>query len=387
MISNKEEFIALYKKFQEGQCTPQEIEQLESYRDEMQLMGDTWENDAEDEQAVRNRVWARLHQNMERPAPQQLPRKYTWLKVAALLLLATSVGVGLVKYNNNKAEQLAAKADLPVKPAAILPGGNKAVLTMADGTTIALTDAKNGKLATEQGMQVSKAKDGVLVYSASGNAATNAEVAINTITTPRGGQYQVELADGTKVWLNAASSLRFPAAFKGKTRSVELTGEGYFEVAKNKSMPFIVKANGTNVEVLGTHFDVSAYGDDKTVTTTLLEGSVRLVKEGRTAMLIPGQQGVSVNGAAAINVQQADVEQTMAWKSGFFLFRNTYIRDIMKQASRWYDIDVEFEQGLQNKEYGGKISRYKDISELLKNLELTGTIHFKVEGRRITVMQ
>jgi len=388
MISNKEEFVLLYNKFQLGQCTPEEIELLNSYQDELNLLDDSWDNAAEDKQMVHDRIWQKLNQS--RNLPTKKAKKYPWLKIAAMLLVTLSAGVGIIKYRQNKVEQVVAKAPESNKQPLILPGGNKAFLTMADGSTIALTDARNGRLATQAGLQVSKAKDGMLIYhfakENTGDVADN-ESAFNTITTPRGGQYQVVLADGTKVWLNAASSLRFPVAFTGKTRNVELTGEGYFEVAKNKVKPFIVKANGTDVEVLGTHFDISAYSDDKTVTTTLLEGSVRLVKADVTTMLVPGQQGISLNGGREINVQRADIEQTMAWKSGFFMFKNTYIRDIMKQASRWYDVEVDFQDNLKDKEYGGKISKYKDISELLRNLELTGTIHFKVEGRRVTVMQ
>jgi transmembrane sensor len=382
----KEEFVLLYEKFETGQCTPAEIELLNNYQDELYLLEDNWEDTAEEKQIVHNRIWQRLKQS--RNLPIKKSKNYTWLKVAAILLVTLSIGIGFVKYRHNSTQQAFSKITPVTKQTQILPGSNKAFLTTADGKTITLTDAKNGQLATQAGIQVNKTKDGMLVYQVAGtNSPQTDPGAVNIITTPRGGQYMVILADGTKVWLNSVSSLRYPVAFNGDTRSVELTGEGYFEVAKNKQKPFIVKANGNNVEVLGTHFDISAYSDDKAVTTTLLEGSVRLTKGAVTTMLTPGQKGVSVNGRADINVQDADTEQAIAWKNGLFFFKNTDIRTIMKQASRWYDVDVDFLDNLKDKEFGGKLSKYKDISELMHNLELTGTIHFKVEGRRITVMQ
>lgn len=382
----KEEFVLLYEKHETGQCTPAEIELLNNYQDELYLQDDNWEETAEEKQIVHDRIWQRLKQS--RDVPVKKLKNYTWLKIAAILLVTLSIGIGFVKYQRNNMQPAFSTITPVNKQPQIIPGSNKAFLTMADGKTITLTDAKNGQLATQAGIQVNKTKDGMLVYQVANANNTQADPnAINIITTPRGGQYMVILADGTKVWLNSVSSLRYPVAFNGNTRSVELTGEGYFEVAKNKQKPFIVKANGNNVEVLGTHFDISAYSDDKAVTTTLLEGSVRLSKGNVTTMLSPGQKGISVNGRADINVQDADTEQAIAWKNGIFLFKNTDIRTIMKQASRWYDVDVDFLDNLKDKEYGGKLSKFKDISELMYNLELTGTIHFKVEGRRITVMQ
>jgi hypothetical protein len=382
----KDEFVLLYEKYETGQCTPAEIELLNNYQDELYLLSDSWEGAEEEKQIVHDRIWQRLKQS--RNLPIKRIKNYTWLKVAAILLVTLSLGIGFVKYQHSNTQQVLTQI-VPVNQSSqIVPGGNKAFLTMADGETITLSDAKNGQLATQAGIQVNKTKDGMLVYQHANTNNTQTDPnAVNIITTPRGGQYMVILADGTKVWLNSVSSLRYPVAFSGNIRSVELTGEGYFEVAKNKQKPFIVKANGNNIEVLGTHFDISAYSDDKAVTTTLLEGSVRLSKGNVTTMLSPGQQGISVNGRADINVQDADTEQVIAWKNGLFLFKNTDIRTIMKQASRWYDVDVDYLDNLKDKEYGGKLSKFKDISELMHNLELTGTIHFKVEGRRITVMQ
>ncbi|MBK0379720.1 FecR family protein [Mucilaginibacter segetis] len=384
---NKEEFVLLYEKYQAGLCSPAEIELLNNYRDELSLLDSNWnKSNPEDEQTVHDRIRQRLDKNRGY-VYESKTGNYKWLKVAAILLITLSVGIGFIKYNSSSKQTNILKVAQKRPSSSINPGGNKAFLTVADGSTIALTDAKNGQLTTQAGVPINKTKDGVLVYHAANKLNANTHYAINTITTPRGGQYMVVLADGTKVWLNSVSSLKYPVTFNGNTRTVELTGEGYFEVAKNKEKPFIVNANGTSVKVLGTHFNISAYSDDKTVTTTLLEGSVKLSKADKEAMLVPGQQGISVNGNSAINVQNADTEQAVAWKNGFFLFRDTDIKDIMKQAARWYDVDIDYAGNLNNKKYGGKISKYKDISELMNNLELTGTIHYKIDGRRVTVMQ
>jgi transmembrane sensor len=195
------------------------------------------------------------------------------------------------------------------------------------------------------------------------------------------------LPDGTKVWLNAASSLHFPTAFTGGERRVELTGEGYFEVAKNKHLPFKVAFNDQEVQVLGTHFNIMAYPNEEASQTTLLEGSVSITKRNISRLLVPGQQAKSTIGSAGFDIKQVDTQEAVAWKNGEFLFKNTNIQSIMRQLARWYDVDVAYQGNLQNMVFGGRMSKSKNISEVLKNLELTGTIHFKIEGRRVTVME
>jgi len=240
-------------------------------------------------------------------------------------------------------------------------------------------------------VKVSKTGNGVVVYEfikSTKDNAQNATPQFNTITTPRGGQYQVMLADGTHVWLNAASSIRFPQSFNGPQRLVELSGEAYFEVAKDKSHPFIVQANGTKVQVFGTHFNVNAYPDNNNVTTTLLEGSVQMSNNSQATMLVPGEQGVSTRSGGAINVSRADIQQVIAWKNGYFIFHDLSIVEVMKQVSRWYDVDIEYQdEGVKNNEFGGAISRYKSITELLDNMQLTRSIHYKIEGRRVIIMK
>jgi ferric-dicitrate binding protein FerR (iron transport regulator) len=383
----KEEFLTLYEKFNNGQCTPAEKELLDTYVDEMKLLEGGWGNDLIKEEDVHARIWQRLSKSRRVvPIAPQKGNKYLWLKVAAVLLLSFLIGLLFINNEKPKPQPTVAKT----KQKVILPGGNKAYLTMADGSRIILNDAKNGDLVTKPGLKVSKTSNGMLVYhinKTNGNTTVNAKPEYNTITTPRGGQYQVILDDGTKVWLNAASSLRFPQAFTGKQREVELTGEAYFEVAKNKAKPFMVQTNGTQVQVLGTHFNVNAYGDNNGVTTTLLEGSVRMASGKSTVMLTPGQQGITGKNGAPILVSNADMEETMAWKNGLFVFHDASIVNIMKQVSRWYDVDVEYLDDVQYNEFGGVISKYKSITELLNIMELTRSIHYKIEGRRVIIMK
>ncbi|MDN5287902.1 MAG: FecR protein [Mucilaginibacter sp.] len=380
----KEEFLTLYEKYINGQCTHAEKELMDSYRDEMKLLDDGWEDEFVKEDDVRTRVWQRLSDSRKiaKIAPRQF-NKYRWMEVAAVLLVVLFAGLFFIK-----------KVQSPVLTKLdhknILPGGNKAYLTLANGSRIVLDDAKKGDLASKSGISVSKTGNGILVYhfnKTTGNTTENAAPEFNTITTPRGGQYQVVLEDGTKIWLNAASSIRFPQAFTGKDRQVELTGEAYFEVAKNKTKPFIVQANGTQVQVLGTHFNINAYSDDADVTTTLLEGSVRMASGNSAVMLTPGQQGIANKNGQPIQVSKADVEEITAWKNGFFVFHDENIMNIMKQVSRWYDVDVEYQNNVQNSEFGGTISKYKNITELLDIMALTRTIHYKIEGRRVIIMK
>lgn len=263
------------------------------------------------------------------------------------------------------------------------PGGNKATLTLADGSKISLTDASNGELAKQSGVRISKSKNGELVYSV---IATNTKLPVfNTISTPRGGVYQVNLPDGTKVWLNAASSIKFPTTFAHlKERKVELEGEAYFEVAKNKKLPFIVSTSGQQLKVLGTHFNVNAYDDEDEVKTTLLEGSLK-VFAANSILLKPGQQAhVNRKGSRNVQLSPANIAQVMAWKNGFFHFEKDNLHTVMRQLSRWYDVEVVYEVDRQDDEFMGDIPRGIKLSEVLKMLAFEGT-QFKIEGHKLIV--
>jgi len=202
-----------------------------------------------------------------------------------------------------------------------------------------------------------------------------------------GGEYQVVLADGTKVWLNALSSIRFPTSFKGSERKVEITGEAYFEVAKNARMPFRVIGGSQTVEVLGTHFNINAYPDESAVATTLLEGSVKVaMHDGQAKVLKPGEQALIFKENNSFRVKEVDAEDAVAWKNGYFQFNDDDLKTIMNQLSRWYNVEIVYQQANLDQKFGGTISRSKNLSQVLRILELTGNVRFRVEGRRITVM-
>jgi len=386
----KVEFLALYEKYMSGQCTADEKKLLDTYRDEMILAEDSWDDDLVKEE-VRARIWQRLSSSRKVvQIPSRKITKYRWLQVAAVFVAVMFASVFFMQRKKNH-ETGTVKLTANKVQKQIVPGGNKAYLTLANGSRIALDDAKNGNLATRPGVTISKAGNGTVVYhftNSVSNTASATTPEFNTITTPRGGQYQVVLEDGTRVWLNAASSIKFPQAFTGVFREVELTGEAYFEVAKNKAKPFIVLANGTKVQVFGTHFNINAYTDNNNTTTTLLEGSVRMDNGSSAVMLLPGQQATALKSGTAIKVSLADIQQTMAWKNGLFIFHDLNITEVMKQVARWYDVDVEYhDDDVKNNEFGGTISKYKNITELLDVMSLTRSIHYKIEGRRVIIMK
>lgn len=273
----------------------------------------------------------------------------------------------------------------------IPPGGSKAVLTLASGKKISLTDARVGQLAKEQGLSIHKKADGELVYTVEDKSA--AAGSYNTITTPAGGQYQVTLPDGSRVWLNAASSLRYPVRFAEQERTVELTGEAYFEVTtqpadKGGKCPFIVQTGGQKVEVLGTHFNINGYNDDASIKTTLLEGAVKVSGNRQPGVLLkPGQMAVTSRLKGTISVNAADINDVMAWKKGYFIFNNENIRDIMIKLARWYDIEVAYEGDMTGVAFQGNYSKTRNLVNLLKTIEQTNSIRFKIEGRRVTVIK
>ncbi|QHS60462.1 FecR family protein [Chitinophaga agri] len=268
-----------------------------------------------------------------------------------------------------------------VKEAPLLPGSNKAMLTLADGTTIPLDSARNGALAQQGHTRITN-KNGTLSYNGSG---AGEKVMYNTVVTPHGGQYQLTLADGSRVWLNAASSIRFPTAFTGKDRDVEITGEVYFEVTQQANQPFHVKVNDMQVNVLGTSFNIMAYQDEQTIKTTLVEGAVQ-VKHGNDASILkPGHQASLSDRNDHFEISPADMEQTLAWKEGKFRFRNTNIRHIMRQLSRWYDIEVKYQGDVSDIDLTGVISRREEAGKLLAALEATQRVQFEVSGNNVTV--
>ncbi|MBB5622642.1 ferric-dicitrate binding protein FerR (iron transport regulator) [Pedobacter cryoconitis] len=371
----------LIAKYLKGDCTAEEKAIVESwYLNETANAQE--EIEEPDDQDMEQQIWAKITtENHKKSLSRQ--RIYSYA-AAAILLLTTALYFG-----TRSTSPIPQNGAADFTKTDINPGGNKALLTLADGSKIVLDDAVNGQIAKQSGCVITKTTTGQLVYTIQDNqaAALKTQALLNTIETPKGGQYQVNLPDGTKVWLNAASSLSFPARFSGLQRQVILKGEAYFEVAKNKHMPFIVKSEQQKIEVLGTHFNVSAYADERQSKTTLAEGSVKvsLTANNQEQVLKPGQQAIANNHIKVIPV---DIEEALAWKDGLFMFNDEDLENIMKKVERWYDVQVDFQQAdLRQKHFSGTVSRFGKVSQILKTLELTGSVHFKIEGRKIIVVK
>ncbi len=309
-------------------------------------------------------------------------KSVAWSSVAAgILVLCAITGACYLWIERRPVEKAITKTTNNVGPATIVPGSNKAVLTLSDGSAIALDSTRLGTLARQGNAQVINIGGTTLSYRP--GSKTGLEMVYNTLSTPGGGQYQLVLSDGTKVWLNASSSIRFPATFKGSERNVTITGEVYFEVAKNIDMPFTVTARNMAVQVLGTHFNVMAYGDESSINATLLEGSVKIIKGTTHVMLVPGQQ-FRLGKDGEIKVAAADVEEATAWKNGLFQFNGYNIETIMRQISRWYDVEVLYDGEIPTGHFSGMVYRSNNISQVLKIME-AGGVGFRISGKKITV--
>ncbi len=280
----------------------------------------------------------------------------------------------------------------PVAAVKIVPGGNKAVLTLADGSQVILDSTADGLIRNQGNTKVIKLEEGKLAYQASASANA-AKPVYNKITTPRGGQYKITLPDGTDVWLNSASSITFPTVFNGNERLVKITGEAYFEVKpipskeKKGKIPFIVEAADNRITVLGTHFNVNAYSDEGAVRTTLAEGSVKVSRGNSSTMIKPGEQAMLANGETNFKIIHPDMEEVLAWKNGKFLFRNANAQSIMRQLSRWYDVDINYKDDLSKIIFSGGISRKDRIEKLIELLELDGRMKLVLTGRELTIMR
>ena len=309
--------------------------------------------------------------------------------VAAVAIIILGVYLYKYKQDNNQQNQTNNFAN------DITPGKQGATLTLASGKKIQLSNAANGQLAKESGVVITKTATGELIYEIQDN--TESSRSTNILSTAKGETYQVVLPDGSKVWLNAASTLKYPAKFTAlKQRRVQLDGEAYFEIAKDKLHPFIVETDKQSVEVLGTHFNINSYQDEPDTKTTLLEGSVKVATlSGRqstfkqlqnSTVLKPGEQSV-LSGAGKIDVMAIDVNKATAWKNGKFVFEEENIESIMRKLSRWYNVEIIYQGDFTNKTFVGSISRSDNISKILDKITFTQAVHFKIEGRRIYVMQ
>lgn len=381
----------LFQRYQQNECTPDELQELQQLiRDEA--------NDAELNQLLSQSITAdtasmdmdaagadRLFDRIVNADPQTtvvplVKRTAQWRWMAAAASIAILLGVGMYFLPGRK--QQTASLPAPVKKAVnqIQPGRNAALLTLADGSTISLDSAANGPITAQGTVQVLKLNDRITYASGKAPAAN----AYNTLSTARGNQYQLQLADGTKVWLNAASSIRFPVAFDGKERRVSITGEAYFEVAHNASAPFKVSVNEMEITVLGTRFNVNAYSDEASINTTLLEGSVQL-NAGAASKKLKPQQQARLNEQGALTIApNIDTDEIMAWKSGSFMFNEASIESIMRQISRWYNVDIVYRRKLDGATFSGIVSRQTPLPQVLRILE-AGGVAFQINENQIII--
>ncbi len=391
---------ALLEKYLENRCTPEEAGQIlqwlsaEEFTSEpriglikkaLERMRDGSDTNLHQYEHRLNMVFERISAKIgDAEKDKTKKNRSQWLlrlSVAAVVTLVTTFACYLVLQNRE-----AGRGKVVASEATDLaPGGNKAVLTLGDGSRVILEDVQNGSLVTEGAASITK-KDGQLIYSKS---TADAPVFYNVITTPQGGQYQLTLEDGSKVWLNAASSIRFPTTFREKERKIEITGEAYFEIAKDALRPFKVlfeTPSGTKSEVtvLGTHFNIMCYKDEKVAKTTLVEGSVLISNSGNTAVLKPAQQA-SIKDDETIRVRSdVNINEAIAWKNGYFEFYATSLQEVMRQVGRWYDVEISYEGKIPERKFGGKISRESNASEILKILELS-QVRFRIEDKKIIV--
>ncbi|HWW40309.1 FecR family protein [Pedobacter sp.] len=374
----EEQESALLKKYSEGQCRPDEIQWIERAYANWNMDNRSSLNESDLEQAediMRERI-------MKQTKPA-LKRAVLWPRIAAAVVLALCLGVGWSIYQETNA---ASSLEEQAIKNHIKPGKNSATLTLANGAVIALTGAANGQLVKESGIEINKTADGQLVYKVSDVKGISSRQ-YNSIETPKGGQYQVTLPDGTNVWLNAASKLSYPVSFAThQNRIVELSGEAYFEVAKDKTHPFIVKNRQQQIRVLGTHFNINGYGDEGEIKTTLLEGSVEISAARMRRVLNPGEE--SVLKGQQIDIVPANLEVVMAWKNSMFVFDHDRLESIMLKVGRWYDVEIVYQKPeLKQETFSGGISRFEQVSDVLKKLSFTRAVKFKIEGRRIFVMK
>ncbi|MCX2451283.1 FecR family protein [Pedobacter sp. PLR] len=381
----------LFGKYFDKTATPEEraefmrlVARLKSDEPLVKLMEATYTSDQstlEFTPEIKEKILNNIYQSADAEVPvHQLPKFSTgWTKYAAVLLIGI-LGLGLFFYKKDQNSLLALQTQ------DIAPGGNKAILTLGNGKKIVLDTIANGVLVKQGNISISKTADGQLVYNVVGDE--NEPATLNTIETPNGGQYQVNLPDGTKVWLNAGTQIKFPTRFVGKERNVELIGEAYFEVAKNAKKPFKVKmSNHTEVVVLGTHFNISAYKEENEINTTLLEGAVMVKIGQKTAEILPGQQAVLNKIDKNINlVDDVNVNQAIAWKNGFFSTEGISLPELMKQVEKWYNIRVVYKDNVQA-DFTARLPRNISLVELISLLELTKQVHFKLDNKTLTIMK
>ena len=376
----------LIRQYANNRATEEEIEDLftllksngedESLQLELMLMATTAEPDPQFDAQKWEPFIQKVLETKSSPV-RRMSRKWWKVAGAAVAISVIALTAFLLMRGNEELPSTENGKTAPI--AQIVPGKNGAVLTLADGRQIVLDSAGNGTL-TAQGKTTVAISEGRLIYS--GDSEGN-KAYFNTMTTPKGRKFQLVLPDGSSVWLNAASSITYPTIFSGNTREVTITGEAYFEVAKDRTKPFHVKVNSMDIEVLGTHFNVNAYSNESDMKTTLFEGSVKVNMQDKSNILKPGQQAI-VNDQQIRTDNNADLDQVLSWKNDLFNFNRANLQSIMKQLERWYDIEVVYEGNIPEGSFRGKVSRNSDLSDVLNILKDVG-IRFKIEGKKIIV--
>ncbi|MGF7079295.1 FecR family protein [Mucilaginibacter sp. UYCu711] len=371
----------LLEKFRKGTINADELVMLENWY--LQWQPESAAVSAEELEAIKEGVWQAIQ-----PQAKPFVSKVLWPRIAAAASVLLILSVSIYYFTNTNQPKQKAVVVKQVIPD-VKPGGNRAMLTLANGQQIVLTDVKNGKLAEQGDITIDKTADGRVVYAPL-SAQMNApgKLLYNTMTTPRGGQYNLTLSDGTRVWLNAASSITYPVTFIGNERRVVVNGEAYFEVAHNADKPFKVESFNQEITVLGTHFNVKSYDDDGGISTTLLSGSINLknIHSGEAKLLAPGQQAKIGRNTNTFTIKTVNPEDAISWKNGYFLFDNQEIKSIMKIMSRWYDIDIQYKNTMnEHDRFGGTFSRSSNLSETLQNLERVGKVHFIIQTKKVIV--
>ena len=395
-----EQAAELLDRYYTQTCTPAEQELVERFYAQLRSAGELEWNEGEKEQLGKEmelRLLEHVHRSLQPPVISMYPAKrkrIRWWMAAAIAGFVVAGGwVWLKSLQRRPAAAVVAT---------IRPGGDKAILTLADGKQVVLDSAGNGTVAEERGMKITKVDGGLLTYKGlngdsigpahetnggsdlKGN--TGDANSFNTLAVPRGGKFQVVLPDGTHVWLNSGSTLRYPTAFSGKARRVELTGEGYFDVKHDAARPFFVRSGETDVEALGTGFNLMAYDDEPGMKVTLVDGSVAVGKAADRVVIRPGEQAVLKDRKGRAVIGRPDLKEVLAWKDGDFRFDGTDIASIMRQVARWYDVNIAYSGTMPTNKFTGVIPRKSDVRELLTVLEVTGKVHFRQNGKTVTVI-
>ena len=387
----------LFKKYYNKTASPGELTQLFQLLDRLPdeelvaMMHNEWDNIQQDEPLFDS---VKSLEILDTILPATVPQENVVteakvidfsgirrISIAAAVLIFISIGIYL--FTSTEIDPQIPRFSKVIMHE-IPPGGKRAVLTLTNGRSIILDSLKNGTIVKTSTFEVNKTEEGLLIYqSYKSNTRTIGNSDFNIISTPRGGEYKVILPDGSKVWLNAASSIKFPTVFTGNTREIYLKGEAYFEVAKNASIPFIVKSKYAEIQVLGTHFNARAYNDELSVKTTLVEGSVKISTRSSVNLLKPGEQAVLERNNLTI-IKDVDVEEQLAWKNGLFQFNDASLENVIKQAALWYDLTIRYEGKISKRHFTGKISRKVNASEFLNMLKYAG-VEYKRDGKVIVI--